>query len=266
MFPAVLVASYGRYDDTMTSSTFDLELAKPGLKAAFIKFAAPWCTHCRDMEPYWVDLGEEHEDDTGLLIGSVDCTEVSSKPLCTRFNIQGLPTLFYFMPPDPAPEIYNGNQTMQALGDFMTMLQSGVCYPGARGDCNATQLEALNLLEKAGVEHARAKFLEIRGHLMATRREMEETVAALQSGHASPEDQEKLKEKAKFANDVLKTIEAKVGPEYMQLKAFLTAHGGAGTEGEAAGTSDAMSNDAEAPKKKKAKKKRKSKGNTKDEV
>ena len=55
-------------------------------------------------------------------------------------------------------------------------------------------------------------------------------------------------------------------PKYMQLKAFLTAHGGAGAEGQAAGTSDAMSNDAEAPKKKKAKKKRKSKGNTKDEV
>lgn len=38
-----------------------------------IKIYAPWCSHCRQLEPLWVALGEDAESE-GLKIGKVGIT------------------------------------------------------------------------------------------------------------------------------------------------------------------------------------------------
>jgi hypothetical protein len=50
-----------------------------------------------------------------LHVGSVDCTDKNSKPICSQFKIGGYPTLIYF---PPAPFLFNAEipEDFQAYG------------------------------------------------------------------------------------------------------------------------------------------------------
>ena len=223
---SLFTALLARFDDALTASTFDKALGEPGVQVAFVKFFTPTCSHCREMAADWEELGEKLEDDTSTLIGSVDCDDASSKPVCNRFGINGLPALLYFMPPDARPEAYAGGRGLQALEEFVDALASAPCYPGRRASCNATQAAALEALESAGVEAARKRFAEIRAYSGATRGELEQAMMTLQDHATDDAARDKAKEDLKFADDVLKMIEERTGAEYRQLKAFLAPHGG----------------------------------------
>lgn len=49
--------------------------AKLGGKYAFVKFYAPWCSHCNAMKPAYLKLSTYfHKEDPDFIIGEVDCT------------------------------------------------------------------------------------------------------------------------------------------------------------------------------------------------
>eukprot|EP00903_Cladosiphon_okamuranus_P007200 g6991.t1 len=58
----------------------------------FVKFYAPWCGHCRKLEPTWNELAEKLGGEVN--VAKVDVTANSS--LGKRFGIKGFPTLMYF--------------------------------------------------------------------------------------------------------------------------------------------------------------------------
>ncbi|GES98401.1 protein disulfide-isomerase domain [Rhizophagus clarus] len=94
----------------LNASNFDL-LTKTGIW--FIKFFAPWCTHCQRLAPTWEELG--HELQYKVNVGKVDCTVDSG--LCQRFNVQGYPTLKLLQSPDDIIE-YKGSRQLSSLRDF----------------------------------------------------------------------------------------------------------------------------------------------------
>ncbi|KAJ2003314.1 hypothetical protein GGI04_003008, partial [Coemansia thaxteri] len=55
----------------------------------FIKFYAPWCSHCQHLAPIWAQLGEASKGKVN--IGQVNCDDASA--LCAKYNVQGYPTL-----------------------------------------------------------------------------------------------------------------------------------------------------------------------------
>jgi len=57
-----------------------------------LEFYAPWCRHCKDLQPTWEDLATQAKA-KGLHVGKVDCTE--NKGLATRIAIRGFPTIFF---------------------------------------------------------------------------------------------------------------------------------------------------------------------------
>ncbi|CAK8683256.1 thioredoxin domain-containing protein 5-like [Clavelina lepadiformis] len=79
----------------LTDESFNEHIEKG---SHFIKFYAPWCGHCRRLEPAWLELAKAHipsDDDTSSVkIARVDCT--AHKTICTEHKIQGYPTLLWF--------------------------------------------------------------------------------------------------------------------------------------------------------------------------
>eukprot|EP00550_Attheya_septentrionalis_P003329 CAMPEP_0198290042 /NCGR_PEP_ID=MMETSP1449-20131203/8035_1 /TAXON_ID=420275 /ORGANISM="Attheya septentrionalis, Strain CCMP2084" /LENGTH=219 /DNA_ID=CAMNT_0043988469 /DNA_START=96 /DNA_END=755 /DNA_ORIENTATION=- len=95
----------------------------------FVKFYAPWCGHCKTLEPIWDELAEtltaEHADD-GIVVAKMDMTKNTKTG--ERFEIRGFPTLKFFA--GRKMYTYRGPRTLEAmkeyvLGGYKTDAKSG---------------------------------------------------------------------------------------------------------------------------------------------
>ncbi|XP_953912.1 protein disulfide isomerase (thioredoxin), putative [Theileria annulata] len=89
-----------------------------------VKFYAPWCGHCKNLEPEWMSLPKKSK---GVKVGRVDCTVHQS--LCSQFNVMvfyyslfslsyinyyGYPTILLFNKGEKSPKTamnYEGHRT-----------------------------------------------------------------------------------------------------------------------------------------------------------
>jgi thiol-disulfide isomerase/thioredoxin len=146
-------------DMELTFETFDTEVFRSNRTAAFVEFYTSHCGECLKMEEDWEAIGEEHEDSKKLLIGRVNCdvTQSStlsvkqkegtwSKLICDRYKIGSYPTILYFTPPLPDPDLfyYRGDLHGKSsrLYDFARNL-SQACPASALDTCTPAQREEL---------------------------------------------------------------------------------------------------------------------------
>ncbi|CAM9896780.1 unnamed protein product, partial [Hapterophycus canaliculatus] len=78
----------------------------------FVEFYAPWCGHCRKLEPAWNALAEKLGGQVN--VGKVDVT--GNKALGKRFGIKGFPTLMFFSHGKMSK--YAGPRKLENLVDF----------------------------------------------------------------------------------------------------------------------------------------------------
>eukprot|EP00397_Hematodinium_sp_SG-2012_P057490 GEMP01071933.1.p1 GENE.GEMP01071933.1~~GEMP01071933.1.p1 ORF type:complete len:244 (+),score=43.66 GEMP01071933.1:75-806(+) len=85
-----------------------------GASRWFIKFYAPWCVHCRALQPVWEELAESADE--AIRYGEVDCT--SEVDLCSNFAVQGYPTLVLVDANTRLFETFSGHRTKDAIAAF----------------------------------------------------------------------------------------------------------------------------------------------------
>jgi protein disulfide-isomerase A6 len=107
----------------LTAETFDTVV--DGSKGAFIEFFAPWCGHCQRLAPEYEKVGEAFANDKNVVVASVDCD--AHNAVCSRFGIQGFPTLKYFPRGSKEPQEYDGGRTAE---DIITYIND---HAGAKG-------------------------------------------------------------------------------------------------------------------------------------
>ncbi|KAM6973801.1 protein disulfide-isomerase A3 [Aplochiton taeniatus] len=93
-------------------------------KDVLIEFYAPWCGHCKSLEPKFIELGEKVAGDPNIVIAKMDAT---ANDVPAPYEVKGFPTLFF----SPAgqkqnPKKYEGGRE---VSDFITYLKKEATNP-----------------------------------------------------------------------------------------------------------------------------------------
>ncbi|KHN98163.1 Thioredoxin-like fold protein [Metarhizium album ARSEF 1941] len=106
--------------------------------AWFIKFYAPWCSHCKAMGPTWEQVAKTMRGT--LNIGEVNCDKESR--LCKDVHATAYPTIMFFKGGEKAE--YSG---LRGLGDFLQFAEKAVDLASGIPDVNATSFKAMEETE-----------------------------------------------------------------------------------------------------------------------
>ncbi|GLT42618.1 hypothetical protein SLA2020_166080 [Shorea laevis] len=99
----------------LTEDNFEKEVGQDS--GALVEFYAPWCGHCKKLAPEYEKLGSSFKKAKSVLIGKVDCDE--HKSLCTKYGVQGYPTIQWFPKGSLEPKKYEGPRSAEALAEFV---------------------------------------------------------------------------------------------------------------------------------------------------
>lgn len=77
---------------------------------------APWCGHCKSLEPIYKELAEKLKNVKNLTIAKMDAT-ANEHPSLT---VKGFPTINFFKPgAKGSPEVYNGERTLEGFLKYL---------------------------------------------------------------------------------------------------------------------------------------------------
>lgn len=146
----------------LTSATFNDFIKENPLVLA--EFYAPWCGHCKNLAPHYVEAAATLQD-KGIPLAQIDCTEESE--LCMEQGIRGYPTLKVFKNNQiDNPSEYQGARSAPAIVSYLikqslppvTVLE-GVDAAADLKDLIAEASSAL--VVDTGVEDLNATFYEL---------------------------------------------------------------------------------------------------------
>ncbi|XP_034031688.1 protein disulfide-isomerase A3 [Thalassophryne amazonica] len=87
-------------------------------KDVLIEFYAPWCGHCKNLEPKYKELGEKLSSDPNVVVAKMDAT---ANDVPSPYEVSGFPTI-YFSPAGQkmSPKKYEGGRE---VSDFISYLK-----------------------------------------------------------------------------------------------------------------------------------------------
>jgi protein disulfide-isomerase A1 len=84
-------------------------------KFVLLEAYAPWCGHCKKLEPIYTELAEKLSGVEDLVIAKMDATANEHPSL----NIQGFPTIKLYKPGHSEPVDYHGDRSLSDLLQFL---------------------------------------------------------------------------------------------------------------------------------------------------
>ena len=124
-----------------------------------VEFYAPWCGHCKNLQPEWEASARRSKD---VKWAKVDCTQNQS--VCGQFGVQGYPTIKAFTPgarssSDAIP--YEGGRTQSDLSNFAEGLFAKNAPPK-----QVKQLKSQADYKEACVDSSAACFILLVPHIL----------------------------------------------------------------------------------------------------
>ena len=86
-----------------------------GSKNVFVKFYAPWCGHCKRMQPAWESLSAKYMTSEKVTIGDVNCN--SYPELCSKYTVRGFPTVMAIKNGETSE--YKDSRTLEDMQSFI---------------------------------------------------------------------------------------------------------------------------------------------------
>jgi len=84
-------------------------------KNVMVEFYAPWCAHCKELAPEYVQVAAHFKNNPNVIIAKMDSTVNEAQ----GHSIQGFPTLKFFSSKNKAGVRYSGNQTKDGLIEYI---------------------------------------------------------------------------------------------------------------------------------------------------
>jgi len=100
----------------IVGTTFD-ELVLDSNKLVLIEFYAPWCGHCKRLEPIYKEVGEAFADDDSIVIAKMDAT--ANDIPGDKFKVSGFPTLYLYDGKTGEVKSYKGDRSKDDLITFI---------------------------------------------------------------------------------------------------------------------------------------------------
>ncbi|NP_001011281.1 protein disulfide-isomerase A2 precursor [Xenopus tropicalis] len=118
------------------------EVAYDESKSVFVEFYAPWCSHCKELEPVWEELGEKYKDHESVIIAKMDATANEIDGL----RVRGFPNLRFF-PAGPGRKMieYTKERTVELFSAF---IDSGGVLPEEQVEKDAEAEESKEVAEE----------------------------------------------------------------------------------------------------------------------
>ncbi|KAL1923057.1 uncharacterized protein VTP21DRAFT_9433 [Calcarisporiella thermophila] len=85
-------------------------------KLILVEFFAPWCGHCKNLEPEYEKAATELKS-TGIKLAKVDCTV--EQELCSEHDVEGFPTLKVFHEGKEPIDDYAGSRRSAGIVSYM---------------------------------------------------------------------------------------------------------------------------------------------------
>jgi len=99
---------------TLVSTNFD-SVALDKTKDVLVEFYAPWCGHCKQLEPIYNELAEKYESNENVVIAKMDATANELE----HTKINSFPTIKLFKKETNEVVDYNGERTLEGLSKFI---------------------------------------------------------------------------------------------------------------------------------------------------
>jgi protein disulfide-isomerase A1 len=101
---------------TLTADNFSEAVKKHD--KLIVEFYAPWCGHCKKLEPEWEAAAGKLKDE-GITLAKVDAADDANKPLAEKFEVQGFPTIKIFRGHKETAEEYEGPRETAGIVTFL---------------------------------------------------------------------------------------------------------------------------------------------------
>lgn len=102
----------------VVGNTFD-EIVMDAKKDVLIEFYAPWCGHCKKLEPDYLALGKKYKNEKNIVIAKMDAT-ANDVPY-DNFKVEGFPTI-YLAPSNAKQQpirFEGGDRTLEGFSKFL---------------------------------------------------------------------------------------------------------------------------------------------------
>ncbi|KAH8669080.1 thioredoxin-like protein [Xylariales sp. PMI_506] len=97
------------------ANTFDRVVVNSG-KPSFVDFYAPFCKHCKELDPIYEELAVKYQDEH-ITIAKID--SYTEKAIGERYEVQGWPTLYFFDGAGSPPVKFQWKRDMEWMSIFI---------------------------------------------------------------------------------------------------------------------------------------------------
>merc|ERR1712039_574488 len=118
---------------TLVGSTFQ-SIVKDRTKDVLVEFYAPWCGHCKKLEPVYREVARRLEGVASIVIAKIDATSND----VAGVDVEGFPTIKLWRADNKAdPLDYDGDRDVDS---FLAWLEEKATHPFNREELAKTEL------------------------------------------------------------------------------------------------------------------------------